>query len=296
MQKITPCLWFDSNIEEAVRFYASAFKKSKIGKTATFGDAGAKVSGMKKGSVMSIPFEIEGYEFLALNGGPLFKFTPAISFFVYCKTKKEIDSLYTKLSAGGLVRMPLDKYPFSEWYAFVSDRFGVSWQLILGDSKQKIVPSLLFVGKLLEKTEEAIRFYLKTFKKSKLKHLQKYGAGGPAPEGSVMHALFSLEGQDFTAMSGPGKHDFTFTEATSLIVNCKTQKEVDRYWEALSKGGSKGPCGWLKDKYGVSWQVVPTTLDILLADKDPIKVERTMKAMLQMGKLDIKKLEEAYGQ
>lgn len=294
MQKITPCLWFDNNIEEAMRFYASVFKKSKIGKAAYFGDAGAKVSGMKKGSVMSIPFEIEGYEFLALNGGPMFKFTPAVSFFVYCKTKKEIDTLFAKLSAGGKVMMALDKYPFSEWYAFISDKFGVSWQLILGESKQKIVPCLLFVGIQVKTTEEAINLYTSAFKNSKIKHLQKYGAGGPAPKGSVMHALFSLEGQDFTAMSGGGKHEFTFTEATSFIVNCKTQKEVDHFWDALSKGGSKGPCGWLKDKFGVSWQVVPTILDEMLADKDSKKAELAMKAMLQMGKLEIKKLEEAY--
>jgi len=158
MQKITPFLWFDAQAEEGVSFYASIFKKSKILKVARFSEAGAKASGRPKGSVMTIKFQLEGQEFVALNGGPYFKFTEAISF----------------------------------------------------------------------------------------------------------------------------------------VVNCKTQKEVDTFWKRLSQGGSEGQCGWLKDKYGVSWQIVPTALITMLNDKDDRKSQRVMQAMLQMGKIDIKMLEQAY--
>jgi predicted 3-demethylubiquinone-9 3-methyltransferase (glyoxalase superfamily) len=158
MQKITPCLWFDNQAEEAAKFYVSIFKNSKVGSVARYGDEGAKVSGMPKGTVMTVTFQLDGQEFMALNGGPMFK----------------------------------------------------------------------------------------------------------------------------------------FTEATSFIVNCKTQQEVDEFWEKLSKGGEEGPCGWLKDKYGLSWQIVPTVLGEMMQDKAPEKSERVMKVMLQMKKLDIKSLEQAY--
>ena len=160
MQKFTPCLWFDEKAEEAANFYVSIFKKSKIGAVARYGEEGAKVSGKPKGTVMTVTFQLDGQEFMALNGGPLFKFTEAISF----------------------------------------------------------------------------------------------------------------------------------------IVNCETQQEVDRLWGKLSAGGEEGPCGWLKDKYGLSWQVVPTVLDEMLQDKDPEKSERVMKVMLQMRKLDINRLKQAYAQ
>jgi len=160
MQKITPCLWFDNQAEEAVNFYASIFKNSKVGRIARYGEAGAEVSGRPSGSVMTVEFQLEGQEFLALNGGPIFKFTEAVSF----------------------------------------------------------------------------------------------------------------------------------------VVNCETQEKIDEMWEKLSKGGAKGQCGWLKDKYGLSWQIVPPVLSEMLQDKDTKKSERVMKAMLQMKKLDIKTLKQAYEQ
>ena len=159
-QTITPCLWFDNQAEEAAKFYVSIFKNSKIGSGARYGEEGAKISGRPKGTVMTVTFKLDGQEFMALNGGPIFKFTEAISF----------------------------------------------------------------------------------------------------------------------------------------MVNCKTQEEVDRLWGKLSEGGEEGPCGWLKDKFGLSWQIVPTVLGEMLQDKDPKKSERVMKALLQMKKLDIKTLKQAYEQ
>jgi predicted 3-demethylubiquinone-9 3-methyltransferase (glyoxalase superfamily) len=143
-----------------------------------------------------------------------------------------------------------------------------------------------------DNAEEAMNFYLSVFRNSKVVGVSRYGEAGPGPKGSVMVATFQLDGQEFMALNG-GPH-FKFTEAISLLVNCETQEEVDRFWEKLSDGGEKSQCGWLKDKYGLSWQIVPTVLGEMMQDKDPEKTKRVMEAMLQMDKLDIKTLKQAY--
>ena len=140
--------------------------------------------------------------------------------------------------------------------------------------------------------EEAVNFYVSIFRNSKIVSVSRYGEGGPGPKGSVMSASFLLEGQEFMALNG-GPH-FTFADGFSLFVNCETQAEVDELWEKLSEGGEKGPCGWLKDKFGVSWQIIPTALGQLLGDKDLQKSQRVMQAMLQMSKIDIAALRRAY--
>ncbi len=141
--------------------------------------------------------------------------------------------------------------------------------------------------------EEAANFYVSIFKNSKLVSVNRYGEGAPAPAGSVMTASFVLEGQEFIALNGGPS--FTFSDGISLFVNCETQAEVDELWEKLSEGGEEGPCGWLKDKFGVSWQVIPAALGEMLGDKDPQKAGRVMQAMLQMRKIDIEALRRAYG-
>ncbi len=140
--------------------------------------------------------------------------------------------------------------------------------------------------------EEAMNFYVSIFKNSKVLDVTRYGEAGPGPKGTVMTAKFRLDGQEFVALNGGPQ--FKFTEAISFVVNCETQKEVDEFWEKLSEGGEKSRCGWLEDKFGLSWQVVPTVLVEMYQDKDPEKSQRVMKAMLQMEKLNIKKLKEAY--
>jgi predicted 3-demethylubiquinone-9 3-methyltransferase (glyoxalase superfamily) len=152
---------------------------------------------------------------------------------------------------------------------------------------QKITPFLWFDGK----AEQAAKFYTSIFKNSKIKKIARYTKVGPGPEGSVMTVEFTLNGQDFVALNGGP--NFKFTEAISLVVNCETQAEVDRYWKKLSAGGKKVACGWLKDKYGLFWQITPTMLTKLIADKDPDKVNWVMTAMMKMVKLDIKKLKAA---
>ncbi len=155
---------------------------------------------------------------------------------------------------------------------------------------QKITPFLWFDNN----AEEAMNFYLSVFKESKVLSVSRYGDAGPGPKGAVITANFQLNGQEFMALNG-GPH-FKFTEAISFVVSCETQQEVDEYWDKLSEGGEESRCGWLKDKYGLSWQIVPTILPRLLQDKDPVKAGRVMEAMLQMNKIDISKLKQAYEQ
>lgn len=154
---------------------------------------------------------------------------------------------------------------------------------------QKITPCLWFD----DQAEEAARFYASVFKNSRIGEITHYGEGAPRPKGSVLTVRFHLDGQEFLALNGGPQ--FKFSEAISFIVNCETQDEVDRMWEKLSEGGEKVQCGWLKDKYGMSWQIVPTVLGKMMSDPDPARAERVLQAVLRMKKLDIKGLEEAYG-
>lgn len=290
MQKITPFLWFDDNAEEAVNFYVSLFRNSKTVTLTRYGEAGPA----PKGTVMTVAFQLEGQEFTALNGGPHFKLTPAVSFYVACETHQEVDALWQKLSEGGTVLMGLDKYPFSEKFGWVADRFGLSWQLNLASFPQKITPCLMFVQEQNGRAEEAMNFYASLFRNSGIDRVERYAAGEGGTEGAVKHGVFSLDGQKFIAMDGGTNHPFTFTEAQSFVVNCKTQEEVDEYWQKLSAGGRESQCGWLKDKFGLSWQITPTVLIEMLQDKDPEKAKRVMEAMLQMSKIDIPTLQRAY--
>jgi predicted 3-demethylubiquinone-9 3-methyltransferase (glyoxalase superfamily) len=296
MQKLMPCLWFDSQAEEAANYYVSLFGNSEFGQIARYGKAASEASDLPEGSVMTVTFKLDGQEFMALNGGPHFTFTPGTSFFVHCKTKEELDGFWRKLSDGGSVLMPLDKYPFSERYGWVQDRFGVSWQLILNDSKDRFVPCLLFVKEQYGVAEEAMNFYMSQFAKSKPVAVNRYGAEGPGAEGSVAYAKFTLAGQEFVVMDGPGDHDFSFSPAVSFIVNCDTQDEVDVFWESLSKGGEQGQCGWLQDRYGVSWQIVPKVLGELVANGTSDQSEQVMSALITMKKLDIARLKDAFEQ
>jgi len=299
MQKITPFLWFDNQAEEAAKFYTSLFKNAKLGKIARYGKEGYEIHGREAGSVMTVEFELAGYKLTGLNGGPVFKFTPAISFFVVCETETEVDALWQNLSQGGMAMMPLQKYDWSAKYGWVMDKYGLSWQLSLGkkeDVGQTITPFLMFVGKQHGRAEEALQFYTSLFKNSDVTGILRYGPGEPGPEGTVKHAQFRLNGEVFMVIDSAGEHPFTFNEALSFVVNCETQEEVDYFWEKLSEGGEKSRCGWLKDKFGVSWQVVPTILDDLMRDEDAAKTGRVMQAMLQMDKIDIKTLKQAYEQ
>ena len=295
MQKITPFLWYDTQAEDASKFYTSVFKNSKMGSTTKYNEVSANASGMKPSSVMTVSFEIDGYSFTAINGGPVFKMNPSISFFYHSKDEKVIDDLWKKLSDGGKVLMELNKYDWSKKYGWVEDKFGLSWQLMLVDNdiEQKIVPSLLFTRTKFGKTNDAINYYTSIFKNAKVDSAFKYGPEVlPDNPDALMYADFTLEGKKFSAMDGAGDHDFQFNEAISFVVNCDDQKELDYFWDKLSAVPQSEMCGWLKDKYGVSWQIVPSVLPKLLSDGN--KSKKVMEQILQMKKLDIAKLEKAY--
>ncbi len=292
--RITSCLWFDGNAEDAGRFYTSVFSDSKIYTTARVTESVAKAAGLPEGSVLTITFRLADHHFLGLNGGPEFKFTPANSFFVKCSSSGEIDELWNKLSEGGSVLIAIDKYPWAERYGWCRDRFGLTWQLILAENEKKIVPSLLFADDLSGKAEEAIKFYLSKFDDSRIVHIERYSEGEPGKQGKVKFSSYVLDGQEFVAMDAPGEHGFTFSPAVSYMVICKDQAEVDRFWDDLSDGGAEGQCGWLTDRFGISWQIVPSRFTELMSSNDARKIENMMKAMMPMTKLEMDILQTAF--
>ena len=298
MQKITPFLWFDTNTEEAMNFYTSVFKNSKIVSIKRYPDGPLEgpMKGME-GKIITAVFELEGQRFMALDGGPYFKFNPAVSFIVNCATPEEVDGYWNKLSEGGSVLMPLQKWPFSERYGWLSDKYGVSWQIgTVGAVKDKITPSFMFIGDKFGKAEEAIQFYTSVFKNSSVETLARYEPGEHDEAGKVKFASFLLEGQQFRAMESSHGHKFTTSGAISHLIECKDQQEIDYYWEKLTAGGDPNAqqCGWLADKYGFSWQIVPD-MSRWLNGKDKEGSDRAMQAMLKMKKIDIAELERAYG-
>jgi predicted 3-demethylubiquinone-9 3-methyltransferase (glyoxalase superfamily) len=297
-QRIVPHLWYDRAAREAAGFYASVFPDSKIANVALLHDT-------PSGDCEVVSFDLCGQPFMAISAGPHFKPNPSISFFVNFDpsrrgdARQALDTLWETLSEGGKALMPLDRYPFSERYGWVEDRYGVSWQLILtdpeGEPRPDIVPSLMFVGGLCGKAEEATAFYLSVFGNTRRGQLVRYPEGMlPDKAGTVMFTDFMLEGQWFAAMDSAQAHAFAFNEAISLIVYCDTQEEIDRYWERLSAVPKAEQCGWLKDRYGVSWQIVPRALDGMISKGTPQQIAQVTQAFLKMKKFDLAALQRAY--
>jgi predicted 3-demethylubiquinone-9 3-methyltransferase (glyoxalase superfamily) len=275
---IFPCLWFDGSAKQAAEFYCTIFSNSKITADTT----------------MVVQFELEGKKLMGLNGGPMFKINPSISLFVTYENDEEIEQAYSKLLSGGSAMMALDKYPWSEKYAWVTDKFGMTWQLMLGklpEGAQKITTSFLFVGEQCGKAQDAIKHYTAIFPNAAINHLEIYNEGEMQPKGNLKFGSFTLNNEPFAAMDGTGNHNFAFNEGLSLTVECETQEEIDHYWTKLTEGGAESRCGWLKDKFGVSWQIVPKVLGALM--KDPAKASRVMNEVMKMKKLDIQTLANA---
>jgi len=298
MQKITPFLWFDTQAEEAANFYASIFESSKIMNVSRYNESSAKATGMKVDSAFVVSFQLEGQNFTAMNAGPHFKLNESISLFAYCESDEKIEKIYKKLCENGKVLFPLDKYDWSPKYAWVVDKYGLSWQLDVEkiNSPQKIVPAILFVNENAQRVREAATFYCSVFPNSKVMMEYPYDKSAGMLEGTLLFAQFKISEYLFNAMSGGTiNHEFEFNEAFSFVVDCKDQEEVDYYWNKLtSDGGQESMCAWLKDKFGVSWQIIPRVLIEMLNDKDSVKAQKAMQAMLQMKKIDIAGLEKAY--
>ncbi len=294
-QKITPNLWFDGNAKEAVDFYVSVFPDSSVISTAYYPNSAAE--GLADfqldmaGKELVIDFELGKLRFGAINAGPEFKFNPSISFMVNFdpsrdeQAREHLDALWDKLIDGGEALMPLDAYPYSKRYGWVKDRYGLTWQLILtdpdGEPRPFIVPSLLFAGGNTNRAEEAINFYLSVFKDTRQGILARYNEdSGTAKAGSLMFGDFMLAGQWFAAMDSAVEQDFTFNEAVSLSVTCKDQTEIDYFWEKLSSVPESEQCGWCKDTYGLSWQIVPENMEELMKKPDAYAKMMHMKKLV----------------
>lgn len=290
MQKITPHLWYDKEAKEAAELYTSIFRDSRIKRQTV-------IPGTPSGDAETIVIELAGQEFILLSAGPYFKFNPSISFLVACATKEEVDMFWDRLSIGGKALMEIGSYPFSDRYGWIQDKFGVSWQIMYAGTesiRQKITPMLLFVGDNCGRAEEAIDTHISIFHDSQKGDISRYGEGEePNLKGTVNYGRFTIEGQQFVAMDSALEHDFSFNEAVSLVVHCDTQEEIDYYWEKLSAVPEAEQCGWLKDKFGVSWQIVPSVMDEIMGSGDAEKLARVTRAFLKMKKFDIAELQRA---
>jgi predicted 3-demethylubiquinone-9 3-methyltransferase (glyoxalase superfamily) len=275
---IHPCIWFDSDAKAAADLYCSLFINSRI----------------TVDTPMVVNFELAGQKFMALNGGPMFKINPSISFFVKCTSIDQTNKIWNKLIDGGKALMAIDKYPWSERYGWLQDKFGLSWQVMINtvpDGTFSITPSMLFTADKLGKAEEALNLYTSLFDNSAIVTLSHYPKGNPYA-GKVMYSESKFNNYQVIAMDGPGGHKYSFNEAVSFVVDCDTQDEIDYYWTKLTAdGGQESQCGWLKDKFGVSWQIVPTVLSKLMSNAE--KAPRVMQAFMKMKKFDIEALVNA---
>ncbi len=280
--RIHPSIWFDQNASEASIFYAGIFDDFKL---------------IGEGPV-SVTFEIEGMRFLGINGGPMFQPNPSISFYIECDSEAEIDAKYERLLQGGKVLMPLQKYDWTPMYAFIQDRFGVAWQLNLRlepNDRPKITPTLLFVNEKNGKAADAIDLYTSIFPEGRNMVSSRYGVNQGNTEGYILFSDSVINGFPFIAMDGPGTHDFDFSEGVSFVVYTEDQDETDYLWDSLTaNGGVESQCGWLKDPFGVSWQIVPDRF-MELVGMGPDAFKRVMDVVMPMKRIIIADLENAAG-
>ena len=281
---IFPCLWYDGDAKPSADFYCEVF--------------GGKIT---VDSPVVINIELFGQRLMLLNGGPQFEKNASVSFMVLCETEEEVDKYWKPLSEGGMVLMELGEYPWSKKYGWVRDKFGVTWQVYLGmQGNQKIIPTLMYIHQNNGKAMEAMELYTGIFPNSKIESVLKYGEGvgnetHEVPE-NVQHAAFTLDNYTFFCMDNSYDHKFDFNEGISMVVMTDSQEETDHLWNSLTAdGGQQSMCGWLKDKFGLSWQIVPKRLLELMNDfNNPQKAQNVVEAMLQMKKIVIADLELAY--
>lgn len=292
MQKIILHLWFDTQAKESAEVYTSLFKDSQVESIKT-------ITGTPSGDCDIVSFTLAGQKFMSISAGPIFKLNPSISLFTVFDSEEEITRVWNKLNEGGKVLMPFDTYPWARKYGWLEDKYGLSWQLSLSDfhqMAQKITPMMMFTGKMAGKTHEAMEKYTSLFPNSQIDLEVKYEKEDGDNIDYLKHARFTLNGQHFLAMDSSLDHKFTFNEAFSLMVICDTQEEIDELWNKLSAVPEAENCGWLKDQYGVSWQIVPTAMNEMMSNGTPEQISRVTQAFLKMKKFDIKTLEKAYTQ
>lgn len=281
---IFPCLWFDGTGNEAAKLYTDIF--------------GGKITA---DTPVVINFELFGQKMMILNAGPQFQKNASVSFMVLCETEEEVEKYWKPLSEGGIVLMELGEYPWSKKYGWVRDKYGVTWQVHLGEKQgeQKIIPTLMFIHGNNGKAMEAMELYTRVFPHSKIGKVLKYGddigkESHEIPE-NIQHAHFEIDHYSLFCMDNSYDHPFDFSEGISMVVMTDDQQQTDHLWNSLTAdGGRASMCGWLKDKFGLSWQIVPKKLIELMNDSDPYKAQNVMQAMSTMQKIVIADLEKAY--
>jgi predicted 3-demethylubiquinone-9 3-methyltransferase (glyoxalase superfamily) len=275
-QSIATCIWFDGKAKEAVDFYNEVFGAVEI----------------ISENPLAVIYKLFGRRFMHLNGGPGYAVNPSISFFISADSEEEVNTIWEKLVVDGKVLMPLNTYPWSIKYGWCADKYGVNWQIMLGhESSCKVMPNLMFTGKNAGNAQAAITLYSSIFKDATTIAISKYEQGEPDAEGYIKYAQFELGKLPFGAMDSSADHPFHFNEAVSFVVTVDTQEEIDYYWNQLIENGAAGRCGWLKDQYGVSWQIVPSMLGKLMTN--PETAPKATYAFLQMSKFVIADLEKA---
>ena len=280
-QVITPAIWCDGTADEAAQFYANVFRDASV---------------IEQAPGIAATVSIHGFKLSLINGGNQYAPNPSISCILNFdpllfggeeQARDYLDELYERLSTGGVL-MELGEYPFSPRYAWVRDRFGMTWQLMLtdpdGDPRPFVIPSFMFGGTNHANAEEATDAWIALFDNAHRGALYRYEEGGPLDAGTVMFTDFTLRGTWMAATDSGTFHDFTFTPGVSMIVSCRDQEEIDRYWAGLSAVPEAERCGWCIDRWGVSWQVVPHNIAELMADA------ATRDKILHMGKIDLTKL------
>ncbi len=284
MQKIVPHLWYDKEAKEAAELYISLFDNSKLLNVTI-------LENTPSGDAELVSFELAGQEFKSISAGPYFKINPSISLMVACSSKEEVNNKWKALSEGGQELMPLDEYPFSKWYGWIQDKYGLSWQLMFVEDEkisQKITPCMLFSNEVCGSTEEALNYYTEIFENSNVEFISRYGEGEASNQkAKINYALFKISGYNFAAMDNGYDADFNFNESFSIIINCENQKEIDYFWDKLSAVQEAEQCGWVKDKFGVSWQIIPSNMNEFLNSSDKEKTKRVTEAFLKMKKFDL---------
>jgi len=275
-QLIGTCIWFDGNAKEAFNYYQNIFKEIELLSENPF----------------AVVYNLYGRRFMHLNGGPGHPVSPAISFYIMADSNEEAETIWHQLIVNGKVLMPLNEYPWSKKYGWCADKYGVNWQIIVDyKSSCKVMPSFMFCGNNAGKAEEAITYYKSLFTDSSLVEMRKYEKGGHDTEGYIMYAQFELNKLPFGIMDSSSPHGFSITDAVSFTISVNTQEEIDYYWDYLAKDGVAGKCGWLQDKYGIQWQVVPSILGKYMTS--PVTAPKATYAFLQMTKFIIADLEKA---
>ena len=290
MQQIVPHLWFDTQAVEAANLYVSLFDRSEITHV-------SQLHGTPSGDVDTVEFTLDGVDFSAISAGPYFTLNSSISLMVTCRSAEEVDRLYDGLKEGSETMMPLGAYPFSKRYVWLVDRFGLSWQLCYFETDeitQKIRPVLLFSAEACGKAEEALAFYARVFPGTIPGYVNHYQPDEPHdPRAKTNYAETTLLGHQFVAMDHGMGGEESFNEAFSFMVLCQDQAQIDEYWERLSFVPEAEQCGWLKDRFGISWQIVPEMMSELLSSATEEESTRITEAFLSMKKLDIRALEQA---